>query len=174
MTDCWRCASVINICFTFHSALNINFKHKSKQVTRSCLPSILVSDGVLTADSSDSDTEQLLSIPVTSSVRWGLAALLVLVLGPGMESEILAAPAWRRGLQRGGHPPDQLEQVHSACLQSHHAPVPAGKWSGNVCRAFLQQLGKNQPYLFNIPCNESVSNYRNWKWIMVVLCSQMS
>ena len=113
MTDCWRCASVINICFTFHSAVNINFKHKSKQVTRSCLPSILVSDGVLTADSSDSDTEQLLSIPVTSSVRWGLAALLVLVLGPGMESEILAAPAWRRGLQRGGHPPDQLEQVHS-------------------------------------------------------------
>ena len=30
MTDCWRCASVINICFTFHSAVNINFKHKSK------------------------------------------------------------------------------------------------------------------------------------------------
>ena len=110
MTNCLWC--VINICFTFHSGTNINFKHKSKWPEA-------VSQHPRLWWSPDSwqywqwhraapclhpgDQQREMRAAGAGPSSW-----------PGMESEILAAPAWRRA----------PAAAWPAGAGTHHPPVP--------------------------------------------------
>ena len=107
MTNCLWC--VINICFTFHSGTNINFKHKSKWP-----------EAASPASSSLMESWQLTVLAVTQSSsmsppRWPAAwdaGWLVPLLAPRLGWKVKFSLLPLDGARQ--QPPDQLEQVHTS------------------------------------------------------------